>query len=179
MNASYASVIAPATLRLERTLPGPIERVWAYLTESEKRGQWFASGEMELRAGGKVALRFNNSSLTGHDGMPPAKYAAHAGESTLNGTITECQPQHLLAYTFGDTADASPGRFELSEVGDRVLLTIVHSRLRNRDEMLSVAGGWHTHVDILADRLDGRTPAGFWPTHTRLEAEYDQRIARG
>src|SRR5262245_18404599 len=24
-----------------RVLPGPIERVWAYLTEPEKRGKWF------------------------------------------------------------------------------------------------------------------------------------------
>jgi len=176
MNDSYARVIAPATVQIERTLPGPIERVWAYLTEPEKRSRWFAGGEMELRSGGRVALRFNNSALTGHDGVPPVKYAAHAGPTTLNGTITACEPQHLLAYTFGEGDDASHVRFELSEAGDEVILRIVHSRLRNRDEMLSVAGGWHTHVDILADRLNGRSPAGFWPTHTRLEAEYDQRL---
>ena len=57
-----------------------------------------------------------------------------------------------------------------------VRLVLVHSRLPNREEMLSVAGGWHTHLDILADRLDGRTPPGFWATHTRLEAEYALRI---
>ena len=40
--------------RLERLLPGPIERVWAYVTESDKRATWLAGGEMELRVGGKV-----------------------------------------------------------------------------------------------------------------------------
>lgn len=33
----YATLPAPATVRIERVLPGPVERVWAYLTESEKR----------------------------------------------------------------------------------------------------------------------------------------------
>src|SRR5205814_4406784 len=42
-----------ATVRLERMLPGPIERVWAYLTDSEKRKTWFASGIFDLRVGGK------------------------------------------------------------------------------------------------------------------------------
>jgi uncharacterized protein YndB with AHSA1/START domain len=39
------------TVRLERLLPGPIERVWRYLTESEARGQSLARGEMDLRVG--------------------------------------------------------------------------------------------------------------------------------
>ena len=33
-------------VRFERLLPGPIERVWAYLTESDKRSLWLASGAM-------------------------------------------------------------------------------------------------------------------------------------
>jgi hypothetical protein len=34
----YGVVTAPDTVHLERLLPGPIERVWSYLTDSEKRG---------------------------------------------------------------------------------------------------------------------------------------------
>ena len=37
------------TFRIERLLPGPIERVWAYLVESEKRRKWFARGDFDLR----------------------------------------------------------------------------------------------------------------------------------
>lgn len=33
----YGMIIEPGTLRIQRLLPGPIERVWAYLTESDKR----------------------------------------------------------------------------------------------------------------------------------------------
>jgi uncharacterized protein YndB with AHSA1/START domain len=40
------------TIRFERLFPGPIERIWTYLTDSEKRGTWLASGPMELKAGG-------------------------------------------------------------------------------------------------------------------------------
>src|SRR5688572_17308230 len=48
----YGVVTAPDTVRIERLLPGPIQRVWDYLTESELRGKWFASGELDARVGG-------------------------------------------------------------------------------------------------------------------------------
>ena len=34
---AYGVLSEPATLTIQRFLPGPIERVWAYLTESEWR----------------------------------------------------------------------------------------------------------------------------------------------
>lgn len=52
-----------------------------------------------------------------------------------------------------------------------------HPQEERREAMLSVAAGWHTHLDILADRLAGRTPEGFWRRHTRLEAEYARRLS--
>ena len=33
----YGELIEPTTLRIQRLLPGPIERIWAYLTDSELR----------------------------------------------------------------------------------------------------------------------------------------------
>jgi uncharacterized protein YndB with AHSA1/START domain len=175
----YGIVTAPGTLRFERILPGPIERVWSYLTDSEKRARWLASGEMELRIGGRIEHIFRNSELTQHDDPPPPKYAKHGVESRLHGRITACQPPRLLAYTWGEgLGEASEVRFELSAHGEDVRLIVIHSRLAtgDHDDMISVAGGWHAHLGILADRLNGRTPAGFWATHTRLEAEYEQRI---
>jgi hypothetical protein len=68
-------------------------------------------------------------------------------------------------------------RFELSPHGGQVRLVVTHSRLTEREGMLSVAAGWHTHLDILRDRMDGRPPQGMWRTHTRLEAEYARRLA--
>ena len=52
------------TVRLERLLPGPIERVWAYLTESDKRATWFAGGPFELRVGGKADLHFDHANIS-------------------------------------------------------------------------------------------------------------------
>ncbi len=173
----YAQVIAPTTVRIERSMPGPIERLWDYLTDSEKRGHWLAAGDMELREGGRVDLVFRNSELTGNDDPAPAKYAQYAGESRMRGRITACDAPRLLAYTWGeDDGDYSEVRFELSPQGDRVHLVVTHSRLSTRDAMLSVAGGWHAHLDILAARLEDREPDGFWRSHTRLEAEYARRI---
>ncbi len=67
--------------------------------------------------------------------------------------------------------------FELEPRGDDVLLVVTQRRLRSRDGMASVAAGWHTHVGLLLDHLEGREPRGFWSTHGRLEAEYATRLA--
>jgi uncharacterized protein YndB with AHSA1/START domain len=96
------------------------------------------------------------------------------------GRITRCEPPHLLSYTWTDLPgevdeDDSEVRFELTTEGEQVRLVLVHRRLHPH-EMLSVAGGWHTHLGILEDRLSGRAARPFWRTHTRLEAEYAARL---
>ena len=63
--SEYATVTGPNTVRLERLLPGPIERVWAYLTEPEKRAKWFAGGPMEVRVGGRVEFKFRHAGPLG------------------------------------------------------------------------------------------------------------------
>jgi len=172
----YGVAIAPDTVRIERRLPGPIERVWSYLTDSEKRGRWLATGQMELRIGGRVEHLFRNSTLT-EDDKPPAKYAQCAEEARMEGNVTACEPPTLLSYTWNESSgEDSEVTFELSPQGDGVRLVLTHRRLPNREEMLGVAAGWHTHLGILADRLSGRTPPGFWATFARLEAEYDKLI---
>lgn len=175
--ADYGVLTATDTVRIERLLPGPIERVWRYLTDPQLRAQWFAGGDMAPQAGGAVALVFNNSQLTEHDDPAPAKYAKQAGTVQSPGTITDYEPPHLLAFLWGEGEDASHVRFELARRGEQVQLVVTHSRLSSHGMILSVSGGWHTHLDILADRLADRTPEGFWRKHTRLEAEYAKRLA--
>jgi len=34
MNEEYGTVLSPTEVRFERLLPGPIETVWAFLTDS-------------------------------------------------------------------------------------------------------------------------------------------------
>lgn len=175
----YARRIAAETVRIERLLPGPIERIWTCLTEPDKRRTWLAGGAMKLQVGGAVELVFHNNALTGQpDDLPPPNYATMGGEFRMGGRIVECRPPSLLAYTWGEASgEDSLVRFELAEKGDRVSLRVTHSRLPDRAQMLSVAGGWHTHLDILADRLQGRAPRPFWATHTQLEAQYAERFS--
>lgn len=173
----YGTMTAPDTVRIERSLPGPIERVWDYLINPDKRGAWLATGPMDLRSGGRVDLRFDNATLSEQDDLPPPKYAGHAGEVHMLGRVTACDPPRLLSYTWGGNSDdASEVSFELTPQADKVQLVLTHRRLATRNGMLSVAAGWHAHLGILADILGGRTPASFWATHTRLESEYERRI---
>ena len=53
---------------------------------------------------------------------------------------------------------------------------LTHRRLGDRAAMLSVAGGWHTHLGILIDHMNGREPCPFWLTYASLEAEYERRL---
>lgn len=172
--SEFGEAIGKDTVRLQRLLPGPIERVWAYLTESEKRGTWLASGEMELRVGGKVQLKFMHSSLTPHQEVTPERFKDMDCGVGFDGTVTQCDPPRLLAYTWG--GETSEVKFELTPQGTKVLLVITHTRLRDRDEMVNVAAGWHAHVDIMADKLQEQTPQPFWATWQRLEDAYKQRL---
>ena len=68
---AYGVLIEPTTLKIQRLLPGPIERVWAYLTESDLRRQWLAAGEMEMKVGAPFTLR-----LAQRRAQRPAQQAA-------------------------------------------------------------------------------------------------------
>ena len=61
---AYGVLTEPATLTIQRLLPGPIERVWAYLTESERRRQLLAAGQMEMKVGAPFELVWRNDELS-------------------------------------------------------------------------------------------------------------------
>jgi uncharacterized protein YndB with AHSA1/START domain len=107
-------MLDPSTFRLERILPGPIERVWSHLVDPAKRRLWFADGPMNLRAGGRFALHFRFADLTA-ESLPQDRDA----ECALAGTIIQCAPPTLLSYTWGDAAGASQVTFELTPLGDQ------------------------------------------------------------
>lgn len=177
--ADYGVMTEAGTVRLERLLPGPIELVWAYLTESDKRGKWLATGEMDLHVGGRVELRFRHADLSPRREPTPQKYQSMENGATTHGRITRCDPPRVLSYTWNEEEGRdSEVTFELAPRQDEVLLVITHRKLGNRDEIVSVSGGWHAHLDILIDHLNGREPRPFWSTHAALEAEYEKRIPK-
>jgi uncharacterized protein YndB with AHSA1/START domain len=174
----YGERIDDTTVRFERLLPGPIERVWDYLTDGDKRATWLCGGKTELRVGGKVEMHFHNASLSRQpDIHPPEKYSDLPERPSFSGRVTRCEPPRLLAHTWDFENDHSEVCYELEEAGDKVRLVLTHRKLATRDEIISASGGWHTHLDILEDVLGGREPKAFWKTHTPLEAEYERRFA--
>ncbi len=172
----HGELIAPDTVRFQRLLPGTLDSVWPYLIDGEKRKLWLAGGNTEERVGGKVELVFQNNQLSSRpDDPPPDKYADFPEIARYDGEVTACVPKTLLSHTWVDETVASEVTYELEQRVEGVLLTLTHRRLS--PEMVAGAmGGWHTHLDMLADVLDGREPQPFWRTHTALEAEYEKRL---
>lgn len=168
---TYGVMSEPATLTIQRLLPGPIERVWRYLTESDQRRQWLAAGEMTMEVGAPFELTWRNDELTTPPGNKPDGFGA---EHSMQSRITELDAPYRLTFTWGETSDVS---FQLEDAGEKVLLTVTHRRLPDRNTTLMVGPGWHAHVDILAARLKGEDPEPFWDNWNRLKTEYDERFS--
>ena len=167
---AYGALTEPATLKIQRVLPGPIERVWAYLTESDLRRQWLAAGKMEMKVGAPFEFVWRNDELTNPPGQRPAGFP---DEHRMQSRITELDPPHRLAITWGDSSAVS---FELEPKGNEVLLTLIHHRAPDRKTLLMVSAGWHMHLDILVARASGTEPTPFWDGWSRLKTEYDARL---
>jgi uncharacterized protein YndB with AHSA1/START domain len=174
----FGTLLERGVVRLERRFPGSIERVWAYLTEPEKRARWLAGGDMELRVGGRVELRFRHADLSPITAPTPERFAKVADGGAVTGTVTACDPPHRLAFTWGEGGDRwSEVTFELEAVGDGVHMTVTHRRLGDEPAVwANVAGGWHTHLAILEDRLLGRVPQPFFAAFEPIEAAYVARF---
>ena len=131
--------IAPM-VRFERTLPGSIERVWEFLTDTARLPNWFGNGTIEPRAGGAVHF------MDGH----------------VRGVVTQWDPPRKLAYTWnvlgpGEDKSDYPESYltiTLESRGDEVLLTLTHLPVLERFEKQN-AMGWHTYLDMLAAAIRG------------------------
>jgi uncharacterized protein YndB with AHSA1/START domain len=166
----YGALIEPATLKIERLLPGPIERVWSYLTESDMRREWLAAGDMELKVGAPFELVWRNDELTDPPGKRPEGFG---DEHRMKSEITELDPPRKLSFTWGQSAGVS---IELQPRGKDVLLTLIHRRLPDRATLIKVAAGWHMHLDLLVARASGVKPPPFWDGWSGLMADYERRI---
>jgi len=168
--SAFGVMTEPATLKIQRVLPGPIERVWAYLTQSELRRRWLAAGEMELKVGATFELVWRNHELTNPPGERPPGFG---NEHRMQSRITALDPPRKLAFAWGNSGDVS---FELEPKDKEVLLTVIHRRLPDRSMLLMVGAGWHMHLDILVARVTGAETEPFWDGWSRLKREYDRRM---
>jgi uncharacterized protein YndB with AHSA1/START domain len=168
--AAYGMLTDPATLKIQRLLPGPIERVWAYLTQSDLRRQWLAAGSMEMAAGTAFEFVWRNEELSDPPGQRPDGFAQ---EQRMQNRIVEFDPPRKLVITWQGSGDVS---FELRPQGDEVLLTVIHARLPDRSTLLKVGAGWHMHLDLLVACATGEPRLPFWDGWSRLHKAYDRRL---
>ncbi len=178
-NVGFGVLVEPGTIRFERLLPGPIERVWEYLVDSQKRAKWFCGGKTEARVGGKIELRFDHAKLTAKGETPPEKFKkmVEDGGPVYQVNITRYAPPRVLGWEWDGGLDGGPSEviFELTQQGEKVLLVLTHRRLGDR-HLADVAAGWHTHLVLLSERLNDRQPLRFWSLVTEMEGEYERRL---
>lgn len=169
-NDAPAEVTEETTLRLQRRLPGPPERVWSYLVDGELRRQWLAAGDLEPKAGASFELVWRNDELSASPAERPEGMGA---ESRATCTVLEADPPRLLRYLWPQVGEVC---FELEPVGDGVLLTLTHRRLVGERLVLNVCAGWHAHVARLVALVEGSAPPSLWSTWKALRGGYEQRL---
>jgi uncharacterized protein YndB with AHSA1/START domain len=81
------------TVRFDRRLRHPVERVWEALTDPDELRSWWGDTKLEPVEGGLFQLRWRNTDENGH-------------VATLDGTITTIDPPRLLEISadWGSTA---------------------------------------------------------------------------
>jgi uncharacterized protein YndB with AHSA1/START domain len=132
--AAWADSDEP-TLRFERRLRHPVEKVWRAVTEAPELSAWFP-------------FEVSYTSL-----VPGARITFSEQGFTDHGEILEVDPPRLFAFTWGEERF----RIELTPDGDTTALTFLHT-FGDRYGAASFATGWDTCLDALTLSLDGRVP---------------------
>lgn len=134
-----------ATIRFERRLPAPIERVWAAITDQGELATWLATSSIDLRTGGKVEHVFDPADPGGQ----------------VTGTILRIEPMTILEYEWRFLGEPdSVLRYDLVADGETTVMTLTH-RLLGIDQVSGYGAGWHAYLDALAAVL-ARTEAPDW-----------------
>lgn len=144
------------SVRLTRRYPHPIEKVWLAVSRPEHLAAWFPASvtladDSALRIGSEI--RFGEPM----EGLP-----------ALTGVVTDCDPPHLLAFTW----DTDHLRFELASTDDGAELVLLHT-FDDQAGAASFASGWEGCIDALSADLAGR-PA---PERSRAERRHENLVA--
>jgi predicted 3-demethylubiquinone-9 3-methyltransferase (glyoxalase superfamily)/uncharacterized protein YndB with AHSA1/START domain len=119
------------TLRFERLLDHPPDRVWLALTQLDQLRRWHPSPfELERRVGGTVSF------------LPPE------GNAFGDGDVTAYEPSRLLAYSWGE--DHLRWELEPRDGGTRLVLTHTFD---DRLKAARDAAGWDLCLDALATSI--------------------------
>jgi uncharacterized protein YndB with AHSA1/START domain len=121
------------TVRFERLLPHPVDKVWGAL-----------SGD-DVTVGGEAPLQSTN-------GFVPA------------GPVTAIEPPRLLEYAWRSSGEqAGRVRWQLSDGPGGALVALTQTvPAALADRRPTALAAWHTHLEVLAEQLMGRTVCP-WP----------------
>ncbi len=168
MKEDYGTLLESGAIRFTRELPGPIERVWSYLADPEKRGTWFCGGTMGEKPGDRFTLRFDHRNIS--DEPTPERFAEMRQPMEMEATVVAIDPPRLFVYRWED--DGVESRFELEEQAGKVRLVLIQPPPATLKERVGMAAGWHAHLGLLIDRLNGDPPRPFWSEHGDAEKHY-------
>ncbi len=166
---------APDTFILERRLKAPIDRVWSYFVDADKRARWFTGGDTLTSNNQDFSFLFAHRNITNE--KPPERWKEmETGEFPMAGRVLAFEPPRLLAITWGDGEEhVSEVRFEFTALGDETLLKLTHSKVDTKAHLLDFAGGWTAHVETLAGVLEGHPTNRFWADVVAAHAAYEAR----
>jgi uncharacterized protein YndB with AHSA1/START domain len=156
--------VSSDTIRLERLLDAPPEKVWRYLTEADLRQQWFMGGT-DARPDSEFELVNDHDNLSDEEVPYPEDYAPYK-RRTWHEKVLRFDPPRLLETTFQSGKNGTV-KFELRPEGDRTRLVITHRGIVSPTGSQDFGGGWNSHMIVLQERLAGRSIPNFWALHMR------------
>jgi uncharacterized protein YndB with AHSA1/START domain len=161
-------------VRFERMLNAPVERVWEYIVDEDLRKTWLAAGTIELVPGGRVNLHYDQARMTDEPLPEDSEFDPHEED----GTIIEVDPPRLLSYTWGEWFGQNCiVRIELTPEGDRTKLVLEHQRIATIRLTYDVMTGWHGHLDLLEDRINGGAVRPFRANFDAVTEKYNKLYA--
>jgi uncharacterized protein YndB with AHSA1/START domain len=164
-------ILDSGSVEFTRKLPGPIERVWQYLTRREYLSTWLADGELGA-LNSAFELKVEGPNLT------------HSTGAKIVGKILRCEPPNTLSFTWNHLAPGasiptipeSVVDVHLRRDGTQVILTLRHSKIE-RSFTSRLSTGWHVFLDALAARLGGESITPAAQAFPRLLSQYEKLVS--
>lgn len=148
-----------ATIRFVRRLSLPVDRVWAAITESDKRAAWFGETSIDGRVGGTID-------------MIPAGTPGTSERKRVTGSIRAWETPHVLEHDWRQSVvEDGIVRYELAGDGDGTYLTFTHSGL-SVDNARGFIPGTHAFLDRLDAYLSGDSIPDWNERYQQVAPEY-------
>jgi uncharacterized protein YndB with AHSA1/START domain len=166
--------VAKDAIRLERLLDAPIEAVWRYLTQADLREQWFMGGT-DASDGGEFELVVDHDKLSSEAVPYPHSYECFKGK-VFREKVIRFEPPHLLETTFQSGSNGIV-TYELIQEGAKTRLILTHSKIVSAVGAQDFGSGWNSHLEVLQEKLAGRSVKDFWALHSRSRDEVARALA--